>query len=111
MHIDVHRHEDVLVIKPADARIDAAVAAGFQSRLRQEADGHDGRLVLDLSAVEFMDSSGLGVIVATHKHVIACGGLTLAAPQEPVVRLLKLARLDRIMTVAAELDDALISRS
>ena len=111
MHIEVNRHEDVLVIRPSEARIDAAVAAAFQARLRQEADGHEGRLVLDLSAVEFMDSSGLGVIVATHKHVIACGGLTLAAPRDAVVRLLKLARLDRIMTVASELDDALISRS
>lgn len=110
MHIDVNRHEDVLVIRPAEARIDASVAAPLLERLRQEADGHEGRLVLDLSAVEFMDSSGLGVIVATHKRVIACGGLTLAAPREAVVRLLKLARLDRIMTITSELDEALTTR-
>lgn len=55
----------------------------------------DGKVVVDLSELSFMDSSGLRVIIAGHKRLADGGGaLTLKNPTRPVRRLLSVSGLD-----------------
>jgi anti-anti-sigma factor len=58
------------------------------------------KVVLDLSNVSFIDSSGIGAIVFLYKR-LRCGGLDLALlnPQEQPYELLKLLRIDKIIDV------------
>lgn len=63
-------------------------------------DGHT-RIVVDMSGVEFMDSSGLGVLVACLKQTREAGGdLRLAAPSPQVSTVLDLTNLSTIMRPA-----------
>ena len=56
--------------------------------------GSDQAIVIDLSQVTFVDSSGLRVIVAVHNRVDQAGGaLTLRDPSEAVLRLLEITGL------------------
>ncbi len=56
------------------------------------------RLVIDLSAVEFMDSSGLGALIGALKTARGAGGdLRIAAPGEQVSMVLQLSNVDRIL--------------
>ena len=58
------------------------------------------RLVIDLSAVTFLDSSGLSLIVALHKLQERHGGrVVLSAPQRPVRRVLEISGIDRVIDV------------
>ena len=58
------------------------------------------KAVLDLSGLDFMDSSGLGLIMGRHTLMSSLGGtLTVRRPNERVVRIFKLAGLERIVTV------------
>jgi anti-sigma B factor antagonist len=53
------------------------------------------RLVVDMSAVSFMDSSGLRVLVEVQQRSLDGGpSLTIVDPSHSVVRLLELAGLD-----------------
>lgn len=64
-------------------------------------------LVLDLSGVEFMDSSGLGVLVGAHKEAVARGGaLVLAAPSPRVHKIFKVTKLHKVFAVHETLDQA-----
>lgn len=57
---------------------------------------------IDLSRVEFIDSSGLGALIALHKTVRAQQGvLRLLRPAPGVVQLLELTRLHRLFEVVA----------
>lgn len=57
------------------------------------------RVVVDLSGIEFMDSSGLGALVGCLKTARQAGGdLRISAPTEQVVMVLQLSNLDRILT-------------
>lgn len=65
-------------------------------------------IVLDLSAVEFCDSVGLGVLLGAQKRLRSRDGtVRLAACSEPVLRLLELTRLDLAMPPFATVEDAL----
>jgi anti-sigma B factor antagonist len=65
------------------------------------------RVVVDLSGVDFMDSSGLGALVGCLKTARQAGGdLKIAAPSEQVTMVLQLSNLDRIFTSFATAEDA-----
>jgi len=56
------------------------------------------RLVVDLSDVAFLDSSGLGALVACLKSARQAGGdLRIAAPSKQVMMVLQLSNLDRVL--------------
>ena len=61
--------------------------------------GHTA-LALDLSDVGFVDSSGLGVLVAVHRHAEAQGGGFVVRSAPPQVRrLFEITRLGDLLTV------------
>jgi anti-sigma B factor antagonist len=56
------------------------------------------RIVVDLSAIDFMDSSGLGALVGCLKSARQAGGdLRIAAPSTQVSMVLRLSNLDRVL--------------
>lgn len=58
------------------------------------------RVFLDMSAIDFMDSSGLGLIMGRYALMQRIGGeLTLRSPNERIIKILKLAGLDRIIKI------------
>ncbi|MCW8102717.1 STAS domain-containing protein [Streptomyces tauricus] len=66
------------------------------------------RIVLDLSGVTFMDSSGINVLVTLHQTAIRTQGwLRLAAPPEAVQRVLHVVGLDGVIPCHPTLDQAL----
>ena len=80
--------------------IDAASVGGLLGRVEDLADTDQVDLVLDLSKVQFLDSSGLGALVALRRRLEADGGsLVLACDNEIVVRLLRLTNLDTVLPV------------
>ncbi len=59
-----------------------------------------GRLLLDLSRVGFMDSSGLGLIIGRYSLMRELGGsMAILDPTEPIVKILNLAGIKRIIAI------------
>ncbi|MEW2051752.1 STAS domain-containing protein [Streptomyces sp. NPDC005476] len=66
------------------------------------------RIVVDLSGVTFMDSSGINVFVAAHQTASGTKGwLRIAAPQESVLRVLQLVGIDALITCHPTIEQAL----
>lgn len=64
-------------------------------------------VVADLSALTFMDSSGLGVLVGVHKKLRPAGGsLRVVCGQGPVMRMLEVTGLLGTINVFASVQDA-----
>jgi anti-sigma B factor antagonist len=65
-------------------------------------------IVLDLSITGFLDSIGLGVIVAIWKRVRVHGGtFALVCPEPRLQRVFRVVELDRILPFHATVDEAL----
>ena len=87
----------VAVIRPEGRLTDTTVP-----QLRKAVDdlvaAGNVRIVVDLGATEFVDSSGLGALIGGLKAARLAGGdLRIAAMTEPVRRVLKLTNLDRVL--------------
>jgi anti-sigma B factor antagonist len=64
-------------------------------------------VIIDLSGVTFMDSSGFGTLLgATRRLRPSGGGLHLAAPNSTIQRMLRLTRLDSIMKIYESIEEA-----
>ena len=107
MDLATERQGGVLVVRVEERRLDAAIAIQFKDALRRTADAGANRVVLDLSDVEFLDSSGLGALVAAMKQLGPGCPLDLAGPQPPVERVLRLTRMDSVFSVFADVQTAL----
>ena len=91
-----HRLLSVLVMED---RIDAACAIQFKERMRDLTQTADGRVVLDLARVMFLDSSGLGAIVAVKKLLAPDRVLELSSLTPTVEKVFRLTRMDTIFTI------------
>jgi anti-sigma B factor antagonist len=87
--------------------LDLATAPGLRERVREMTPSGPLKVALDLSEVGFVDSSGLGAIVACLKHVRELGGdLVLVAPNaSPVAKLLSLTGLEPTISRVQTADD------
>lgn len=62
------------------------------------------RVVLDLAALAFIDSSGLRALIREHKALAACDGeLVLRSPSETTVRLLEITDLVSVFNIESSL--------
>lgn len=95
------------VVKAA-GDLDLATADRLRETLEALIAGRYTRLVVDLTEVPFVDSTGLGALVSGLRASARAGGsLKLAAPGEAVMRVLTLTRMDRLFDVCDSVDDAL----
>ena len=66
------------------------------------------RLIIDIIAMDFIVSMGLGVIVQTHTRLRKAGGfLRLAGAQPLIMQLIKTTGLDRLLDIYESVDQAL----
>jgi anti-sigma B factor antagonist len=88
--------------------IDVATSPTLRERLIDLVSGGATRLVLDLEAVDFLDSTGLGTIVSLLKRVRTHGGdLRLVCTEARIRRLFEITGLDKAVPLHASLDDAI----
>ncbi|MBW4706545.1 STAS domain-containing protein [Roseobacter sp. YSTF-M11] len=107
MQLSTKTEEQLRIVSVQESRIDAAVAIEFKDAMRAETDGASDTVVLDLSEVQFIDSSGLGAIVAAMKHLGAERRMALAGLTPTVERVFKLTRMDTVFSVFSTVDGAL----
>jgi anti-sigma B factor antagonist len=89
--------EDVAVIRPT-GRLDMVAAPRLRSLVSDTVKAGRRRIVVDLGDTEFMDSSGLGALIAGLKTARQAGGdLRIACPTAQVATVLKLTNLDRVL--------------
>lgn len=101
MKLQTAHSDDALIVTVGAARIDAAVAIRFKDAMRAVTEGTTGQVILDLSQVDFVDSSGLGAIIAAMKQLGEASRLELAALNPNVAKVFRLTRMDGIFTIHA----------
>jgi anti-sigma B factor antagonist len=99
--------DDVLVVKVQVKRLDARSVPEFKAKLTQLIQaGHD-QLALDIAQVEFIDSSGLGAIIAGLKLLGGNGEIVLCGISPKLISLFKMTRVDKLFRMFATPEEAI----
>jgi anti-sigma B factor antagonist len=107
MQLECVTYSEVMVIRVDETRIDAAGAIEFKEQMREYLGVADRRVMLDLSRVTFIDSSGLGAVVAVRKSLGPDRMLELANLTPAVERVFRLTRMDSIFPIHVTLPSGL----
>ncbi len=108
--MDLVRSEPVegAVVLAATGRLNLSTAGHLRRVVGDAVDEGRTRVVVDLSEVVFIDSSGLGALVGGLKSARQAGGdLRIAGAGEQVRTVLGLTNLDRVLRPHASVEDAL----
>jgi anti-anti-sigma factor len=97
----------VLVVHVVMPRIDALCASAFKEEIAARIEKGHHRLVLDLSDVDFVDSSGLGALVACLKRIGPLGTIAIVGTKGVVSKLFTLTKMDRVFPLYDTVDAAI----
>ena len=106
MEITSRTVDDALIATVEASRIDSAVAVQFKDKMREATENESARVVLDLSNVNFLDSSGLGAVVAAMKQLGTERKLEIAGLTTAVDKVFKLTRMDTIFIIHESAESA-----
>ena len=63
-------------------------------------------LILDLSELKFMDSSGIGIIIGRYKVISSVGGkLYIVCPSKSINKLIRMCSIEKIIVIKDTLDE------
>ncbi|RMH41719.1 MAG: anti-sigma factor antagonist [Alphaproteobacteria bacterium] len=111
MDIEKREEGDVIIVTVGEPRVDAAIAIDFKDWFLPLATAPQETVVIDMAKVEFLDSSGLGAIVAVLKALTPSGkSVALAGLSETVAKVFRLTRMDRVFTIFEDVGAALNAR-
>ena len=106
--VSVAQHEDRLHVVALAGELDALSVDDLRPRLAELDRIAGARIVIDLSRLEFIDSSGLNTLVSSARSVEATGGrVVLAGASRHVTRVLELVRVADTVEVVESVDDAM----
>jgi len=97
----------VTVVAPT-GRLDVAGAPALKDAISEVLKNGTPRVVLDMEGISFVDSTGLGSVIAALKQIRSSqGDLRLAAPNQQVRVVLELTTLDRVFPYYSTVEEAL----
>ncbi|WP_199258327.1 STAS domain-containing protein [Paracoccus binzhouensis] len=99
MQLTLLPRQDGVTIRVDERRLDAAIATAFKDRVRSMIADGGPLVVLDLRGVDFIDSSGLGAVIALFKAMPADRRLVLTGLTPNVERVFQLTRMDTVLTI------------
>ncbi|SUZ83844.1 uncharacterized protein METZ01_LOCUS36698 [marine metagenome] len=107
MRLDVHRSpRDGCVVLVLIGELDLAGAPRLRQAVVAEAAAGERHVVLDLTAVDFIDSTGLGVVVGALRRLRTHDGeLSVVCPEPRLRRVFEMCDLDRVFTLYGSVDD------
>jgi anti-sigma B factor antagonist len=105
--VNVEQIDDVLVVE-LPARLDAVGVASIESKLSETITNHKGKVLADLSQVNFVASLALRMLLTNLKSVQQLGGdLRLAGLQPQISEIFRKSRFDTLFKIYPDRESAL----
>ena len=109
MKFDISKNGKATILRLGGRKLDSTVApelkAEFLVLCKPKA---AAKLIIDMTEVQFCDSSGLSALLIAYRRMRGHGGsVHLVHVHEKVLGLMKITQLDRLFTINKKLEDAL----
>ncbi len=107
LSIDLKTEDSGTLIFKLRGSLDLATAPTVRAALTEATEKGNHDLIVDLTQLEFLDSTGLGVLIGAHRRAAERGGsFRLIVADGPISRLLNITGLIAVFSVYHSIEDA-----
>ena len=108
INFELIKENDVAIFKLNESRFDATIAGMIKAEFTIILSDDISKLVVDVSEVEYCDSSGLSALLLAFRILQAEEGeIKIASPQKSVRTLIEISQLDKILPIYNSVEDAI----
>ncbi len=108
--IKIENHGEVVIYRLRGS-LDLATSPSVRAALMEAASEGKHEVIVDLTQLEFLDSTGLGALIGAHRRALEHNGnVRLVVREGAISRLLNITGLLRVFPVYHTLEDALQDR-
>lgn len=114
MELTLNVHSDIpgFTVIAVSGEIDVYTAPKLREKLISLADAGSFQFIVDMEGVEFLDSTGLGVLVGGLKRVRAQDGwIDLVCTQSRILRIFKITGLNKVFSIYGSVPEAVAARN
>ncbi len=111
MEIEERKEGNVLIIKIGEKRLAADVAFQFKQKMAAFIEEGHSTIIVDISDLEFIDSSGLASLVFTLKLLKEKDNFLICGAQGPVKSIFEITRMDKVFQMFGDDKAALAALS
>ncbi len=107
MQVNTEQREGATIVRP-EGDVDLSSSSALRTSLQEAHESTEGKLIIDLANVQYMDSSGVATLVECLQLSRRSGTtLLLCQLHERVLSVFQIARLDGVFDIVPSLDEAL----
>jgi anti-sigma B factor antagonist len=107
MKLNIEKIKAYTVLFIQEERIDAHNSGELKEAILHLIEQGEVNIIVQLEQVRFIDSSGLGALLAGHKNAAAkAGKMAIVNMQQQVLSMFELTRLDRVFEIYTDLTEA-----
>jgi anti-anti-sigma factor len=108
MQLAFEQRGEVTIVRVREAKLTYPILSSFFSEVRQQVEAGARKVVIDLSAVSYLDSASIGCLMDVHRLLQEKGGaLRLSGLQPRVETMISMTGVHKIVPLHREEDDAL----
>ena len=108
MNFTIEQDKGATIFRPKEARLDSMISSELKAQFLILAQSDVGKLIIDLSEVEYIDSGGLSALLLARRQMVDNDGdVRLVGVRPEVQSLLSLTQLDRVFPSYATVKEAL----
>jgi anti-sigma B factor antagonist len=109
--INVERRHGYTILSP-QGEIDFATGPQLKDAITERLVAGDVNLVVDLLAVDFIESTGLGALIGGRRRAHALkGSLRLVCTEQQLLRIFRITGLDKVFAIYDSVDQAIAERA
>ncbi|TAE00909.1 MAG: anti-sigma factor antagonist [Bacteroidetes bacterium] len=108
MKYTIDKHEKYSIISLEDSKLDSSIAPNVKSEFITLFQSGTKNLILDLTKVKYVDSSGLSsILVANRLSSEVKGYLVLVGTTDHVLKLITISKLDSVLNLIPTIEEAI----
>jgi anti-sigma B factor antagonist len=106
--IDDRRLDGRTHLVSVTGEVDLFTAPEFKQRVGAAIDAGAEKVIVDLTATTFIDSSSLGILIGAHRRLLGRGGtLTVVCDNDAIVKTFRITGLDGVFTLVPSMAEAM----
>lgn len=106
MEMNMWKEGSILIVQPMEKRIDSLTAADFKRIMIGVINKGNDKIALDLSNVDFVDSTGLSAIISVFKSIGNNGVFTICCLSDIVKSMFTLTHMNRLFNIFPSVEEA-----